>query len=157
MLFLANAVTYLLYVAILVVVVREDARPAPVAGGYRVVIRDRPFVRLALTNVAMIAVGWGVFTWIVPPYARGQIGVGSRLIGLLLLANALTVVLAQIPVARLAEGRRRAVAMAIASLAFVGACLLVVGADLAAPDTPTRRCWRRRSWSASASASTRRR
>jgi MFS family permease len=132
-LFLVNAVSYLLYVAILVVVVPEDARPAPVAGGYRVLARDRPFVRLALTNVAVIAVGWGVFTWVVPPYARGLLGVGSRLIGLLLLANALTVTLAQLPVAKLAEGRRRTVAMATASLAFAAACLLVVGADLAGP------------------------
>ena len=133
-LFLVNAVSYLLYVAILVVVVPEDARPAPVAGGYRVLVRDRPFVRLALTNVAVIAVGWGVFTWVVPPYARGELGVGSRLIGLLLLANALTVTLAQLPVAKLAEGRRRTVAMATAALAFAAACLLVVGADLAGPE-----------------------
>ena len=129
-LFLANALTYVLYVAILAVAVHEDARPTPVAGGYRLLIRDRPFVRLALTNIAMIAVGWGVFTWIVPPYARGEIGLGPRRIGLLALANAFTVVLAQIPVARLAEGRRRVVAMAIASVAFAGACLLVAGAGL---------------------------
>ena len=129
-LFLANAVTYLLYVAILVIVVREDARPAPVAGGYRVVIRDRPFVRLAVINIAMIAVGWGVFTWIMPPYARDELGAGSSLIGLLLFANALTVVLAQIPVAKLSEGRRRTATMAIAALTFTAGCLLVVGADL---------------------------
>ncbi len=128
-LFLANALTYVLYVVILVAIVREDARPAPVAGGYRVVIRDRPFVRLALTNIAMVAVGWGVFTWIVPPYAQEEIGAGPRLIGLLLFANAFTVVLAQIPMAKLAEGRRRAVTMATASLTFVVACLLVVSAD----------------------------
>ena len=130
-LFLANAMTYVLYVVILVVAVHEDARPAPVAGGYRVVLRDRPFMRLTVTNVAVIAVGWGVFTWIVPSYARGEIGVGSRVIGLLALANALTVVVAQRPVAKLSEGRRRAIAMAIASLTFAGACLLVVGAELA--------------------------
>lgn len=61
-LFLANGVTYLVYVCVLVVVVREDARPEPITGGYRLVVRDRAFVQLALTNVAMIAVGWGVFT-----------------------------------------------------------------------------------------------
>jgi MFS family permease len=113
-LLLANALTYLLYVAILVVAVREETRPTPITGGYRLLLRDRPFVRLALTNIAVIAVGWGVFTWIVPPYARGEIGAGQRVIGLLLFANALTVVLAQIPVARLCEGRRRAVTMAVA-------------------------------------------
>src|SRR5205085_8924477 len=49
-LFVANAVTYLLYVLILVAAVPDDARPEPVAGGYRSVLRDRPFLRLALTN-----------------------------------------------------------------------------------------------------------
>ncbi|MGZ4279790.1 MAG: MFS transporter, partial [Solirubrobacteraceae bacterium] len=130
-LFLANALTYVLYVAILVVAVTEEVRPPPMAGGYRLLLRDRPFVRLALTNVALIGVGWGVFTWIVPPYARAEIGVDPRRIGLLLLANAFTVVFAQIPVARFSEGRRRSIAMAIAALTFVIACLLVVGADLA--------------------------
>src|SRR5262249_11983723 len=127
-LFLANALTYVLYVAILVAAVGEDTRPAPAAGGYRLVMRDRAFMRLALTNVAMIAVGWGVFSWIMPVYARSELGLEPQLIGLLLFANALTVMLAQLPVARLAEGRRRTVTMAIAALAFVLACLLVVGA-----------------------------
>jgi MFS family permease len=129
-LYLANAVTYILYVVVLIGVVGDEARPEPVAGGYRAVLRDRPFVRLALTNVAMIAVGWGVFTWVVPPYAREELGAGARLIGFLLFANAIAVVLAQIPVAKLAEGRRRAVTMAVAAVMFVIACLLVVGADL---------------------------
>jgi MFS family permease len=128
-LFLFNALTYLVYVAVLVVLVREGARPAPVAGGYRLVVRDRAFVRLALTNVAMIAVGWGVFTWLVPPYAANQIGVGARLIGLLLLANAATVVVAQVPIAKFAEGRRRVVMIAVAATIFAGACLLVLWAD----------------------------
>jgi MFS family permease len=132
-LFLSNAVTYILYVVILAVAVHEDARPTPVAGGYGLLIRDRALVWLAATNVALIAVGWGVFPWVVPPYARGEIGAGARLLGLLLLANALTVVLAQIPVVKVAEGRRRVVAMAIASLTFVAACLLVVVAGLVAP------------------------
>jgi MFS family permease len=132
-LFVANAVSYVLYVTILVLAVREDARPPAVAGGgYGLLLRDRPFVRLALTNIAMIGIGWGVFTWVVPPYARDEIDVGARRIGLLLLANALTVVLAQIPVARLAEGRRRSVCIALGALAFAVACLLVLGADAVA-------------------------
>lgn len=129
-LFLVNALTYLLYGLILVFGVREDVRPAAIVGGYRVVLRDRPFMRLALTNVAMIAVGWGVFSWIVPAYARGEIDVSTRLIGLMVFANALTVVLAQIPIAKLSEGRRRARTMALGAVTFVAACLLVVGADV---------------------------
>lgn len=133
LLFLANAMTYVLYVVILVAVVRAEDRRERAPGGYRRLLRDRPFVRLALTNVALIAVGWGIFTWIVPAYAREEIGAGPRLIGMLLFANALTVVFAQIPVAKLSEGRRRALTMAVAALTFVAACLLVVGADSLRP------------------------
>ena len=127
-LFLANAVSYLIYVGVLAAVVREGARPEPVTGGYRQVLRDTAFIRLAVTNVAMIAVGWGVFTWLLPPYAQNETGIGASLIGLLLLANATTVVIAQVPVARLAEGRRRVVLMALAAALFAAACLLVAAA-----------------------------
>ena len=127
-LFLFNAVTYLAYVCVLVAIVRDPVRPEPVRGGYRIVVRDRPFVRLLVINVAMIAVGWGVFSWLAPAYARNEIGIGTPLIGLLLLANAATVVVAQVPVAKLAEGRRRVVMIALAALIFVVACLLVVAA-----------------------------
>lgn len=127
-LYLTNAVTYLLYVVVLVVAVSREARPEPLAGGYRLLLRDRVFIRLALTNVAVIAVGWGFFTWIVPAYAHDQLGIRSQLIGILLVGNALAVVLAQIPVARLAEGRSRTVTMSVGSLTFVLASLVVVGA-----------------------------
>jgi MFS family permease len=124
-LFLGNAVTYLVYVTVLVAVVKDTARPEPIAGGYRVVLRDRAFVHLALVNVAMIGVGWGVLPWVIPPYAQAELGVGERELGLLLLANAATVVIAQVPVARLAEGRRRVVLMALGGCCFAGALMLV--------------------------------
>jgi MFS family permease len=129
-LFLLNAFTYLVYVSVLVAVVREGDRQEPIRGGYRLVLRYRAFIHLALTNVAVIAIGWGVFTWLVPPYARNDIGISARLIGLLLLANAATVVLAQVPIARLAEGRRRVVMMALGASIFAGACLLVIVAGI---------------------------
>jgi MFS family permease len=132
-LFLVNATTYLVYVAVLLAAVPGGARAEPVAGGYRLVLRDRAFVHLGLTNVAIIAVGWGVFPWVVPPFAEGELGVGARLIGLLMLANAATVVVAQVPVARVAENRRRVVMMAVASACFVAACLLVLLALAAGP------------------------
>jgi MFS family permease len=128
-LFLANGISYLIYVGVLVLVVCETKRPEPAAGGYRAVLRDRPFVHLAITNVALIAVGWGAFTWLVPPFASNDLGLNARLIGLLLLANAATVVVGQVPVARFAEGRRRVMLMAVASALFAGAFLLVTAAD----------------------------
>ena len=124
-LFLANAVSYLVYVCVLAAVVREPARSEPVRGGYRVVVRDRAFMHLALVNVVIIGVGWGVFSWLLPPYARTETGASTPLVGLLLLANAFAVVVAQVPVARLAEGRRRVVMTALSGAIFAAACLLV--------------------------------
>jgi MFS family permease len=118
-------VSYLAYVCVLAAVVREPARSEPVRGGYRVVVRDRAFMHLAFVNVVIIAVGWGVFSWLLPPYARIETGASAPLVGLLLLANAMTVVVAQVPAAKLAEGRRRAVMMALSGAIFAAACLLV--------------------------------
>ena len=131
-LLLANAATYVVYVAILVATVREDAPVVRVTGGYRRLLRDRAFVHFAVTNVALIAVGWGVLAWIVPPYAE-DLGIAAGLIGLLFLANAATVVLAQIPIVKLAEGRSRVGALALGAAAWVGACLLAVIAQGATP------------------------
>lgn len=137
LLFLANALTYLIYVLVLAVVVRDVVRSEPIKGGYRLLLQDGAFMRLAFINVAMIGVGWGVFSWLVPPFAEAQIGISTALIGLLLLPNTVTVVIAQIPVSRFAEGRRRVVMIVVAALLFVVACLLIVSAgfwrDIAYP------------------------
>ena len=130
-LLLANAVTYVVYVAILVATVREDVR-IPSVGGYRRVLRDRAFVHFAVTNIVLIAVGWGVLAWIVPPYAE-DLGIAAGLIGLLFLANAATVVLGQVPIVKAVEGRSRVGALVLGAAAWVGACLLALLAQGAEP------------------------
>ena len=127
-LFLLNGATYLAYVVVLVACVREEEVPESITGGYRRVIRDGAFVRLAIANVAVIGVGWGVLPWVVPPFATAELHIGPEMIGLLMLANAATVVVVQVPVARFAEGRRRVVMMAGGSFGFMAACLLVLSA-----------------------------
>jgi MFS family permease len=131
-LFLANAATYVVYVAILVATVREDVPAARTTGGYRRLLRDRAFVHFALTNIALIAVGWGVLAWIVPPYAK-DLAIAPGLIGLLLLANAATVVVAQVPIVKSAEGRSRVGALVLGAAAWVGACMLAVVAEGVTP------------------------
>src|SRR5262249_20226528 len=121
-LFPLDSGTYLAYVAVLIAVGRTPQPPEPLAGGFRRMLRDRPFVHLALPNPAIIAVGWGGLPSVAPPYARSDLGVGAQLIGLLLLANAATVVVAQVPVAKAAEGRRRSALMAAGAAAIAAAC-----------------------------------
>ena len=125
-LMLLNAITYIVYVAILVAVVRRPPKPERTHGGYRHVLADRPFIHLACTNVLMIGVGWGISSWIVPLYARTELGVSPELIGLLLLANPFAVVALQVPIARLAEGRSRAVMMAAGGAIFAAAYVAIL-------------------------------
>jgi MFS family permease len=125
-LFFLNAATYLAYVGVLVAVVRRPPPVAPLSGGYRRVLRDGAFVHLAGANTVIIAVGWGLLPWVLPTYAERTIGVGPRVIGLLLLANAVTVVVAQAPIARAAEGRRRTAMMAAGAGLIAAACLLAL-------------------------------
>jgi MFS family permease len=66
---------------------------------------------------------------VIPPYAKSALGISPQLIGLLLLANAATVVVAQVPVAKAAEGRRRVAMMATGAALIAGACLLVFLAE----------------------------
>ncbi|HEY6585346.1 MAG TPA: MFS transporter [Gaiellaceae bacterium] len=129
-LFLVNALSYVVYIGVLVAVVREAPATEHIRGGYRLVLRDRAFVHLALTNVAIIGVGWGVLPWLVPPYAKSEAGIDAELIGLLMLANAATVVVAQVPIARAAEGRRRVVMIALGSAIFAASCVLIVVAGI---------------------------
>jgi MFS family permease len=121
-LFLVNAATYLVYAVLLRAAVHVVAAPRDSPpGSYRRVFADRPFLTLAVAHVGFIAVGWGVFSWVVPVYAQ-RVGVNSVLIGALLLVNGLTVVVAQIPIAKRLEGTRRSRSIALAGGAFVLAC-----------------------------------
>ena len=101
----------------------------PMPGGYRHVLRDGRFLWLAGINVAVITVGWGYFSWVVPQYAHADLGVSTARIGLLLLADAFTVAIAQIPVSRALEGGRRTTAIAIGGVIFTGSFLLIAAAD----------------------------
>jgi len=127
-LFLGNAASYLVYVAVLAAAVAKEPPAAPMPGGYRHVLRDGRFLWLAGINVAVITVGWGYFSWVVPQYAHADLGVSTARIGLLLLADAFTVAIAQIPVSRALEGRRRTTAIAIGGVIFTGSFLLIAAA-----------------------------
>jgi MFS family permease len=132
-LFLANALTYLVYVAVLVVAVKKEPPMVRVGGGYRQVLRDRALVAVAVINVAIIGVGWGFFSWVVPPFVHSVLDVGPETIGLVLLANSLTVAVAQLPITRALEGHRRTVAMATGAGIFTASFLLLAATGAMPP------------------------
>jgi MFS family permease len=130
-LLLGNAATYLIYVIVLAAAVAKEPPAEPVPGGYRHVLRDGRFLWLAGINVAVITVGWGYFSWVVPQYAHADLGISLAPLGLLLLANAFTVAIAQMPVSWALEGGRRTTAIAISGVIFTGSFLLITAASRA--------------------------
>jgi len=133
-LFLLNALTFVAYALVLRLV--PDGRPArgAVSGGYREVLRDRPFLALVGINFAVVAAAVALLNGIVPVFALEQAGIDARAIGGLFLLNSLTIIVCQIPAARLQEGRRRAVALAQMCGLFAAAWLLVLAAGLSTKD-----------------------
>ena len=125
-LFLLDACTFLAY-AVVAALLPNPARPPELAGTYADVARDRPFMRYVLLNAIFITAGMVVIVELLAPYAKNEAGIDESAIGILWMLNALVIVFAQLPVAKLAEGRRRMHALAAMGVLWAAA-LLGIGA-----------------------------
>ena len=134
-LFLLDAVTFLVYAFVMYALVPEpDLRQSGQAGrtgSYREVLRHRPFVAVIALNALFIFAGFSGFD-VLPVYAKNEGGLSETQIGLLFLVNTLVIVFTQLPIARLARGRRRMPTLALFGLLWAGAWLLVPIAGAAA-------------------------
>ena len=127
-LYLLDAATFLAFVVVLGFV--REPRPAPTPlgeakPGYREVVRDRPFLALLGLNVVFVAAGYETLL-LTPVYAKNQAGVSERWIGMIWFANTLFIVLAQMPISKWLEGRRRMLALAVMNVCFAVAALVVL-------------------------------
>lgn len=127
-LFLIDAATFLVLVGVLGLVPEPPAPPrerdAPRAS-FRLVLRDHAFVGLIGLNVLFVAAGYAQFG-LLPVFAKNVSGVSEAGIGAVFLVNTLVVVLAQLPVSKLLEGRRRMRALAAMTVIWAASWLLVL-------------------------------
>jgi MFS family permease len=126
-LYVIDACTFFGYIAVLASV-REPAEERPEhaeRASYRDVARDGAFVRLILQNVLFVAAGYEVIA-LMPVYAKNHAGVAERWIGFVWFANTMLIVLAQLPITKWLEGRRRMVALAWMNVLWAGAALIVL-------------------------------
>ena len=135
-LFLIDAATYASFLALLAVVPGAAPQaPEAVAGdldhkpGYAAIVRDRVFLALLGLNIVFVTAGYAQLETL-PVFAKNQAHVSERAIGLVFLVNSLVIVLAQLPLTRLVEGRRRMVMLALMTAIWAAAWLLVFGAGL---------------------------
>jgi MFS family permease len=132
--FVLNAASYLLFLVALAFV-REPERTERVdaqssAGGYAVVLRDRAFIGAIVLAGLFAAFGIAQLNSMLPVYAASDVGVSERGIGLIFLFNTLAILILQLPVAKLLQGRRRVAALAFTGLIWAAAWLLALAAGL---------------------------
>jgi MFS family permease len=135
-LFLLDAATFLVFAAILTRV-PNPAREPQVApshnverDGYGAVFRDRPFMSFILLNTVFIAVSIALLSEFFPVFAKNEAAVSESQIGLIFFFNTLLIVLLQLPIAKIQEGRRRMPALTAMAVLFAVTWLLVMGGGL---------------------------
>jgi MFS family permease len=132
-LFLLDAATFLVFVAALAfvpepVLPKEDGDGTR-AGRYADVLRDRALVGLVVLNVLFVAAGYAQLE-LLPVFAKNEAGVTETGIGLIFLANTLVIVLAQFPLSKALEGRRRMASLAVMCALWAAAWIIVFAGGL---------------------------
>ena len=128
-LFLVDAATFLAYIAVLLAIAdpgvaaeeRSDERAS-----YAAVLRDRLFVGLWTLNFLFVTAGYSLFN-LVPAFAHDHAGISLGEVGVAFSVNTGLIVLVQLPISRLIEGRRRMRALALMPTLWIVAWLLVDG------------------------------
>jgi len=134
-LFLIDAATYAAFLALLAVVPAASPQAPEVASdldhkpSYAAIVRDRVFLALLGLNIVFVTAGYAQLETL-PVFAKNQAHVSERAIGVVFLVNSLVIVLAQLPLTRLVEGRRRMGMLALMTAIWAVAWLLVFGAGL---------------------------
>jgi MFS family permease len=130
-LFVIDAVTFLVFGLVLTRV------PSPVwheahedSGGYRAVFRDRPFVSFIALNTIFIAASIALLSELFPVFAKNEASVGESGIGLVFFLNTVLIVLIQLPIAKMQEGRPRMRALFRMAVLFGASWLLVLAGGL---------------------------
>ncbi|MEO8291205.1 MAG: MFS transporter [Gaiellaceae bacterium] len=135
-LFALDAASFLVFIAMLVLVPEPklgEPDPGVPRGGYLDVLRNRVFLGIVGLNVVFVTAGYAQIE-LLPVFAKNEAGVSERGIGLIFFLNTLAVVLAQLPVSKLLEGRSRMRALALMTGLWAAAWLVVFvgGASLEA-------------------------
>jgi MFS family permease len=132
--FVLNAVTYLLFLVALAFIrepERAEREPEPSSvGGYAVVLRDRAFIGTIVIGGVFAAFGIAQLNSMLPVYAASDAGVSERGVGLIFLFNTLAILILQLPVAKLLQGRRRVAALAFTGVIWAAAWLLALASGL---------------------------
>jgi MFS family permease len=122
-LFLLDCATFLGYALVLLRVPSPALHPERATGSWRAVVRDRPMVELTLLNGLFMACAIALMVELLPAFAKNVARVNEQEIGVLFALDSVTIVVLQLPVAKLVEGRRRMRGLALMGVVWAAALL----------------------------------
>jgi MFS family permease len=120
--------TFLAYMLVLARVRAPALHEERLGGSWRAVLRDRVFTRFTLLNAAFMTAGISLVVEMLPAFGKNVTGINEREVGIVFALDAVGVVLLQLPVVRLAEGRSRMRGFALMGVLWAGTDLAVWGA-----------------------------
>jgi MFS family permease len=124
-LFLIDCATFLAYAVVLARVRAPELHAERLGGSWRAVLRDRTFTKFTLLNAAYMTGAISLMVELLPAFAKNVTGIDEREVGIVFALDAIGIVAFQLPVVKLAEGRRRMPAFALMGLVWTASMLAV--------------------------------
>jgi len=106
-LFAIDCVTFLGYMIVLARVRAPQLHEERLGGSWSAVLRDRVFTSFTLLNAAFMTAAISLAVELLPAFGKNVAHINEREVGIVFALDAVAVVLFQLPVVKLAEGRRR--------------------------------------------------
>lgn len=88
----------------------------PQESSWRDLFNQRTILAVVFLNGIFVLGGYAIFEMALPVVAKNQVGISERTIGLVFLANTLTILVLQMPIIKALEGRSRLRALAAMSI-----------------------------------------
>jgi MFS family permease len=129
-LFLVNCATYLAYVAVLTRVRTPELHPERARGTWRAVARDRTFLAYAALNAAFMTAAISLMIELLPAFGKNITHVNEQEVGIIFALDAIGIVIFQLPVAKLVEGRRRMRGLAAMGVVWAVSLMIVWAAGV---------------------------
>ena len=127
-LFIVDCATFVAYMAVLARVRSPELHEGRLGGSWRAVARDRVFTAFTVLNAAFMAAAMSLMVELLPAFAKNVTHVNEREVGIVFALDAVGVTLFQLPVVKLAEGRRRMRGLAAMGVLWAVSLLTVWGA-----------------------------
>ena len=124
-LFFVDCATFLAYMVVLTRVPSPELHEARLGGSWRGVARDRVFTAFTVLNAAFMAAAISLMVELLPAFAKNVTHVNERQVGIVFALDAVGIALFQLPIVKLAEGRRRMRGLALMGVLWAASLLAV--------------------------------